>query len=417
MHTNYFEITNIRSSYDFKINKIGGNLLKYFVSPFNKEVKLEFPKNITIYDTTLRDGEQTPGVCLGTQEKLEIARKLDELKIHQIETGFPVVSKQEKESVKRVVQEDLDAEIIVLSRTKKEDIDVALDCDVDGVITFMGTSDIHLEHKLKLSREQALNVCMKSIEYAKDHGMFVAFSAEDATRTDLDFLKRIYKKAEEYGVDRVHIADTVGAINPHGMDFLVRELRTVLKTDIAMHCHNDFGLALPNSIAGLLAGGNAISTTVNGIGERAGNTSLEELVMTLLMMYGVDLEFNIKVFQELSNLVEKHTRVEVPKNKPIVGKNVFRHESGIHVDAVIEEPLTYEPFLPELIGQTRKIVLGKHSGCRAVKAKLEECGIEVTKDELCKIVEEVKRSREEGRYINDELFNQIVRSTRGPVDI
>lgn len=391
--------------------------MKYFVSPFNKEVKLEFPKKITVYDTTLRDGEQTPGVCLGTQEKLEIARKLDELKIHQIETGFPVVSEQEKSSVKRVVQEDLDAQILVLSRTKKEDIDVALDCDVDGIITFMGTSDIHLEHKLKLTREQALNVCMGSIEYAKDHGLFVAFSAEDATRTDLDFLKRIYKKAENYGVDRIHIADTVGAINPYGMDFLVRELRSVLKTDIAMHCHNDFGLALSNSIAGLLAGGNAISTTVNGIGERAGNTSLEELVMNLLIMYGVDLGFNIKVFQELSNLVEKHTGVSVPKNKPIVGKNVFRHESGIHVDAVIEEPLTYEPFLPELIGQSRKIVLGKHSGCRAVKAKLEECGIEVTKDELCKIVEKVKRSREEGRYINDELFNQIVKSTRGPVDI
>jgi methanogen homocitrate synthase len=390
--------------------------LKYFVSPFNKEVKLKFPKDITIYDTTLRDGEQTPGVCLGTPEKLAIARKLDELGIHQIETGFPVVSEQEKVSVKTIVQEDLNADILVLSRTKKEDIDVALDCDVDGIITFMATSDLHLEHKLKLSREEALNVCMKSIEYAKDHGIFVAFSAEDATRTDLDFLKRIYKKAEDYGVDRVHIADTVGAINPQGMEFLVKELRSTLKTGIAMHCHNDFGMALSNSISGLLAGGNAISTTVNGIGERAGNTPLEELIMTLLIMYGVDLKFNIKVFYELSKIVEKYTHMAIPKNKPIVGKNVFRHESGIHVDAVIEEPLTYEPFLPELIGQHRRIVLGKHSGCRAVKAKLEECGIEVTKGELCKIVEEVKKSREEGRYINDKLFNQIVRSVRGPVD-
>jgi len=390
--------------------------LKHFVSPFNKEVKLKFPKKITIYDTTLRDGEQTPGVCLGTPEKLNIARKLDELGIHQIETGFPVVSDQEKVSVKTIVQEDLDAQILVLSRTKKEDIDVALDCDVDGIITFMGTSDLHLEHKLRLTREEALNVCMKSIEYAKDHGIFVAFSAEDATRTDLDFLKRIYKKAEDYGVDRIHIADTVGAINPQGMDFLVRELRKTLKTGIAMHCHNDFGMALSNSISGLLAGGDAVSTTVNGIGERAGNTSLEELVMTLLIMYGVDLKFNVKVFYELSKMVEEYTHVEVPKNKPIVGKNVFRHESGIHVDAVIEEPLTYEPFLPELIGQHRRIVLGKHSGCRAVKAKLEEYGIEVTKDELCKIVEEVKKSREEGRYINDKLFNQIVKSITGPVD-
>ncbi|GAB4306437.1 MAG: homocitrate synthase family protein [Methanobacteriaceae archaeon] len=390
--------------------------MKYFVSPFNKEVDLKFPKNITIYDTTLRDGEQTPGVCLRTPEKLKIAKKLDELKIHQIEAGFPIVSNEEKRSVKAIVNEDLNAEIIVLSRTKKEDIDIALDCDVDGIITFMGTSDIHLEHKLKLSRDQALNVCMKSIEYAKDHGIFVAFSAEDATRTDLDFLKRIYKKAEDYGVDRIHIADTVGAINPYGMDFLVKELRSHLKTDIAMHCHNDFGLALSNSIAGLLAGGNAISTTINGIGERAGNTSLEELVMALLIVYGVDLGFNIKVFYELSKIVEEFTHMQIPANKPIVGKNVFRHESGIHVDAVIEEPLTYEPFLPELIGHHRRIVLGKHSGCRAVKAKLQECGIEVTRDELCKIVEQVKMQREEGKYINDELFNKIVKSVRGPVD-
>jgi methanogen homocitrate synthase len=390
--------------------------LKYFVSPFNKEVNLEFPKNITIYDTTLRDGEQTPGVCLRTPEKLKIAQKLDELKIHQIEAGFPIVSNEEKRSVKAIVNEDLNADIIVLSRTKKEDIDVALDCDVDGIITFMGTSDIHLQHKLKLSKDQALNVCMKSIEYAKDHGIFVAFSAEDATRTDLDFLKRIYKKAENYGVDRIHIADTVGAINPYGMDFLVRELRSHLKVDIAMHCHNDFGLALSNSIAGLLAGGNAISTTVNGIGERAGNTSLEELIMALLMVYGVDLGFNIKVFYELSKLVEELTHMKIPDNKPIVGRNVFRHESGIHVDAVIEEPLTYEPFLPELIGHHRRIVLGKHSGCRAVKAKLQECGIEVTRDELCEIVEQVKMQREEGKYINDKLFNKIVKSIRGPVD-
>jgi len=390
--------------------------LKYFVSPFNKEAELKFPEKITIYDTTLRDGEQTPGVCLGTDEKLEIARKLDELGIHQIESGFPVVSKQEKISVKAIADEGLNAEILALCRTKKEDIDVAIDCDVDGVITFMATSDLHLKHKLRLTREEALNVCMNSIEYAKDHGLFLAFSAEDATRTDLEFLKQIYRKAEDYGADRVHIADTVGAISPQGMAYLVRELKKEINADIALHCHNDFGMALCNSIAGLVAGGSAVSTTVNGIGERAGNTSLEELIMTLLIIYGVDLGFNISVLYELSRLVEKHTLMKVPENKPIVGKNVFRHESGIHVDAVIEEPLTYEPFLPEMIGHHRRIVLGKHSGCRAVKAKLEEYGIDVTREELCRIVEEVKKNREKGKYINDELFAEIVRSVRGPVD-
>jgi methanogen homocitrate synthase len=398
-------------------NIYGGNLLKYFVSPFNEKANLKFPEKITVYDTTLRDGEQTPGVCLRTPEKLQIAKKLDELGIHQIEAGFPVVSNEEKRSVKAIVKEDLDAQILVLSRTKKSDIDTAIDCDVDGIITFMGTSDLHLKHKIKMTREEILNVCMSSIEHAKDHGLFVAFSAEDATRTDLDFLKQLYKKADNYGVDRVHIADTVGAISPYGMEYLVKEIRPIVKAEIALHCHNDFGMALSNSIAGLLAGANAVSTTVNGIGERAGNCSLEELIMSLKIIYGIDLDFDISKFYEISKLVESLTHMKIPDNKPIVGKNIFRHESGIHVDAVIEEPLTYEPFLPEMVGQQRRIVLGKHSGCRAVRAKLNECGIDVTKDELCKIVEQVKSKREEGKYINDKLFNDIVRSVRGPFEL
>ena len=391
--------------------------MKYFVSPFNEKANLKFPEKITVYDTTLRDGEQTPGVCLRTPEKLQIAKKLDELGIHQIEAGFPVVSNEEKRSVKAIVKEDLDAQILVLSRTKKSDIDTAIDCDVDGIITFMGTSDLHLKHKIKMTREEILNVCMSSIEHAKDHGLFVAFSAEDATRTDLDFLKQLYKKADNYGVDRVHIADTVGAISPYGMEYLVKEIRPIVKAEIALHCHNDFGMALSNSIAGLLAGANAVSTTVNGIGERAGNCSLEELIMSLKIIYGIDLDFDISKFYEISKLVESLTHMRIPDNKPIVGKNIFRHESGIHVDAVIEEPLTYEPFLPEMVGQQRRIVLGKHSGCRAVRAKLNECGIDVTKDELCKIVEQVKSKREEGKYINDKLFNDIVRSVRGPFEL
>ncbi|MDR3062627.1 MAG: homocitrate synthase family protein [Methanobrevibacter sp.] len=390
--------------------------MQYFVSPYNKEAKLKFPKNITIYDTTLRDGEQTPDVCLSPDEKLKIAIELDKLKIHQIEAGFPIVSSQERQAVKSIANEGLNAKIISLARTKKSDIDAALSCDVDGIITFMGASDIHLEHKMKIGREQALNVCMKAIEYAKDHDLFVAFSAEDATRTDLDFLKRLYKKAEDYGVDRVHIADTVGCISPNGMNFLVTELKKHVKTDIALHCHNDFGLALANSISGLLAGANGVSTTVNGIGERAGNTSLEEIIMALKLIYGVDLGFKTKHIQNVSNLVEKYTQIKTPPNKSIVGRNVFRHESGIHVDAVIEEPLTYEPFLPEMIGGQRKLVLGKHSGCRAVKAKLDQCGFEVNDNELCKIVEEVKKNREKGKYINDKVFSEIVKHVTGPFD-
>ena len=373
---------------------------------------MNFPDDITVYDTTLRDGEQTPGVCFGFEEKLEIARKLDQFKINQIEAGFPIVSERERESVKAIANENLDAEILALTRTKTEDIDAALDCDVDGIITFIGTSDIHLDHKMHIGRQEAISISQKAIDYAKDHGLFVAFSAEDATRTDIEFLKRIYGIAEECGADRVHIADTTGAITPQGIDYLVRELTEDLNIAIALHCHNDFGLAVINSITGVLAGAKGISTTVNGIGERAGNASLEELIMALKILYGKDLGFKTKYIKELSALVSKFSGLDIPYNKPVVGNNIFRHESGIHVDAVIEEPLCYEPYMPELVGQKRQLVLGKHSGCRAVRAKLNECELEVSDDELIEIVRKVKKSREEGKYINDTIFKEIVKSTK-----
>ena len=386
--------------------------LQYFISHYNKETELTFPEDITIYDTTLRDGEQTPGVCFSLDEKLEIARKLDQFKIHQIEAGFPIVSEKERESVKTIANEGLDATILGLTRTKTEDIDAALDCDVDGIITFVGTSDIHLDHKMHITRQDAINLSETAVEYAKDHGLFVAFSAEDATRTDIEFLKRIYGKAQECGADRVHIADTTGAITPQGIDYLVKELVKDIDIDIAVHLHNDFGLAVINSIVGVLAGAKAVSTTVNGIGERAGNASLEELIMAMKILYGKDYGFKTKYIKELSDLVSKASGLPIPYNKPIVGNNVFRHESGIHVDAVIEEPLCYEPYLPELVGQKRQLVLGKHSGCRAVRAKLNECELDVSNDELIEIVRQVKKQREEGKYINDQVFKEIVKNTK-----
>ncbi|WP_048196944.1 homocitrate synthase family protein [Methanocaldococcus vulcanius] len=377
------------------------------ICPYNPKLDL---KDIYIYDTTLRDGEQTPGVCFTKEQKLEIARKLDELGLKQIEAGFPIVSEREADIVKTIANEGLNADILALCRALKKDIDKAIECDVDGIITFIATSPLHLKYKFNnKSLDEILEMGVSAVEYAKEHGLFVAFSAEDATRTPIEDLIKVHKAAEEAGADRVHIADTTGCATPQSMEFICRTLKENLKkSHIGVHCHNDFGFAVINSIYGLIGGAKAVSTTVNGIGERAGNASLEELIMALTVLYDVDLELNLEVLPELCRMVEKYSGIKMPKNKPIVGELVFAHESGIHVDAVIENPLTYEPFLPEKIGVKRNILLGKHSGCRAVAYKLKLMGIDYDKEMLCEIVKKVKEIREEGKFITDEIFRNIV---------
>ncbi|MEE0489789.1 MULTISPECIES: homocitrate synthase family protein [Methanosphaera] len=379
-----------------------------FVSIYNKEIDYNLPDKINIYDTTLRDGEQTPGVCFSLEEKLEIAHKLDELGIPQIEAGFPIVSENEKQTVKTIANEGLDAQIICLTRTKKEDIDAALDADVDGIITFMGLSDLHLEVKINKPRDVVNQICMDAIDYGKDHGLFVAFSAEDATRTELPKLLDVYKQAQDHGADRIHIADTTGSINPYATQYLVKNIKKEIDTEIALHCHNDFGFAVANSIAGLFEGATAISTTVNGIGERAGNASLEELIMSLKLLYNKDLGFKTEVIYELSQLVSKYSKIPISDSKAIVGNNVFRHESGIHVDAIVKNPLAYEPFIPEMIGTKRQIVLGKHSGKSAVIEKLDTLNIKVDDTQLSQIVSLVKQERERGEEITNNKFDEIL---------
>lgn len=380
-----------------------------YVSIYNKEVEYTLPEKINIYDTTLRDGEQTPGVCFSSEEKLEIAHKLDELGIGQIEAGFPIVSENEKQTVKKIAGSGLDADIICLTRTKKEDIDAAIDADVSGIITFMGLSDLHLDVKINKPREVVNEICMEAIDYGKDHGLFVAFSAEDATRTELPKLIDVYKQAQDHKADRIHIADTTGSINPYAMQYLVRNIRKEIDVEIALHCHNDFGMAVTNSIAGLFEGASAISTTVNGIGERAGNASLEELIMSLKLLYNKDLGFNTTVIHELSQMVSEYSKIPIPDSKAIVGNNVFRHESGIHVDAILKNPLAYEPYIPEMIGTKRQIVLGKHSGKSAIIEKLDTLNLSVTDEELTKIVTLVKQEREKGEEITNEKFDEILK--------
>ena len=272
----------------------------------------------------------------------------------------------------------------------------------------MGLSDLHLEVKINKPRDVVNQICMDAIDYGKDHGLFVAFSAEDATRTELPKLLDVYKQAQDHGADRIHIADTTGSINPYATQYLVKNIKKEIDTEIALHCHNDFGFAVANSIAGLFEGATGISTRVNGIGEREGFVYLVELIMSLKLLYNKDLGFKTEVIYELSQLVSKYSKIPISDSKAIVGNNVFRHESGIHVDAIVKNPLAYEPFIPEMIGTKRQIVLGKHSGKSAVIEKLDTLNIKVDDTQLSQIVSLVKQERERGEEITNNKFDEIL---------
>ena len=370
-------------------------------------------EQVRIFDTTLRDGEQTPGVSLTPEEKLEIARQLDELGVDTIEAGFPVVSKGEAEAVKMIARAGLRAEICSLARVKKADIDAALDCDVQAIHTFIATSDIHLNYKLKLSRDEALRKAVEGVEYAKSHGVIVEFSAEDATRSDVDFLKRVFKDVCDAGADRIDIPDTVGVCTPERMKKLVKEVRSVCSVPISVHCHNDFGLAVANSLAAVEAGANEVHVTVNGLGERAGNAALEEVVMGLHQLYGKNTKIRTQLIYETSLLVSRLTGIRVQPNKAIVGDNAFGHESGIHTHGVLSLPLTYEPVSPELVGRKRWIQAGKHSGTHGILAQLQEMGVQAQPEQVREILSRVKELGDKGKLLTDSDLAAIARTVIG----
>ncbi len=359
---------------------------------------------VRIFDTTLRDGEQTPGVALAPEQKLNIAKKLDVLGVDAIEAGFPIISDGEKQGIKLVVNSNLRAEICGLARTDKKDIDAAVDCGLKYIHTFIATSDIHLKYKLKLTREQALEKAVEAVEYGKSRGLQVEFSAEDATRTDREFLKSVFSQVAKAGADRIDIPDTVGYSTPAYIAEITKDAIQASKLPISVHCHNDFGLAVANSISGIQAGAQCAHVTINGIGERAGNASLEELVMALqCLQFDKKFETNIntKLLYETSRYVSSVVGVHVQPNKAIVGENAFGHESGIHTHGVLSNPLTYEPISPELVGRTRWFQVGKHAGAHGVSAMLEEYGIQPTKEQTREILERIKKIGDQGKHVTD----------------
>lgn len=375
---------------------------------FSSQALAKMNFEIEICDVTLRDGEQAPGVVFGLDEKLEIATKLDGIGVETIEAGFPVVSTKEKDMVKSIAGLRLDAKICALSRAIFHDVDEALDCDVDEIGLFMATSDLHLKHKYHRSFDEMMECALSTLEYARDHGLIVRFAAEDSTRTDINVLKDFFKKGEEHGANLLSIADTVGALRPSTAKYLVSEIKNVVSTPLCIHCHNDLGMAIANTLSAAEAGAFQLHTTVNGIGERTGNAPLEELLVALNVQYGVD-KYDLSKLVSLSKTVERHSRMQLPKNKPIVGLNAFSHESGIHVAAVLEEPRTYELFPPELVGNKRRIVVGKHTGKKALQYVIAELGYKLTRDELCEVLEDVKRRCEVKKSVSEEELENIIR--------
>ncbi|MCV0373015.1 MAG: 2-isopropylmalate synthase [Nitrosarchaeum sp.] len=359
---------------------------------------------IRIFDTTLRDGEQTPGISLSPEQKLSIAKKLDELGVDAIEAGFPVISEGEFKAVKMIASAGLNCDICGLARTSKKDIDAAADAGLNYIHTFIATSDIHLQYKLKMTREQALAKAIEAVEYGKSRGLQVEFSAEDATRTDREFLKKVFGEVAKAGADRIDIPDTVGYSTPEYIAEITRDAIAATNLPISVHCHNDFGLAVANALSGIRAGAQCAHVTINGIGERAGNASLEEFVMALkCLQYDQKYETGIKseLIYDTSRFVSKIVGIQVQPNKAIVGDNAFGHESGIHTHGILSNPLTYEPISPELVGRKRWLQVGKHAGIHGMNAMLAEYGIKPSEDQSKQILDKVKVLGDQGKQVTD----------------
>lgn len=341
---------------------------------------------VYIDDTTLRDGEQTAGVVFANEEKIHIARMLARVGVDQIEVGIPAMGGDEKETIKRIVGLELPTSILAWNRAVISDVKHSLDCGVDAVAVSISASDIHIEHKLKRDRQWVLDSVRRSVEFAKKHGLYVSVNAEDASRAAPDFLVQFANAAKEAGGDRLRYCDTVGILDPLEMYQRIKDLMEAVAIPIEMHTHNDFGMATANAIAGLEAGATYVNTTVNGLGERAGNAPLEELVMALQYCEGVSLGIRTSLFRELSEYVALASGRPLPAWKPVVGSNLFVYESEGRASGVMRDPATYEIFLPGEVGLVRRFNVGKYSGSNVVRQQLREYGHHPADDELEKLV-------------------------------
>ena len=347
-------------------------------------------REIKIVDTTLRDGEQTAGVVFANNEKITIAQMLNDLGVDQLEVGIPAMGGDEKDAIKRICKRNLKSSIMAWNRAVIGDIEQSIDCGVDAVAISISVSDIHIRNKLKTSREWVIENMVKSVEYAKKNGLYVSINGEDASRADDDFLIQFIEAGKRAGADRFRFCDTVGVMDPFTIRNKIEKIHKATNFDIEMHTHNDFGMATANAIAGAIGGANHIGVTVNGLGERAGNAALEEVLMALKHVFKYGMDIDTKKFKELSEYVSNASGRELPAWKAIVGSNMFKHESGIHADGALKDPKNYEAFEPEEVGLQRQIVIGKHSGKAAIINKFLEYDIELSPEMASKVLEEIR---------------------------
>ena len=363
---------------------------------------------VRFYDTTLRDGEQMPGVAFSIDQRIRIARALDAAGIDEIEVGFAASGLEQQKDMARVAKLGLSARLLSLARPVAGDIDAALAARVDGLIMFCSISPLHLQHKLKRSYEEVCERTDEAIRRAARAGLFVQLSIEDSTRTPIERLRHLAQMAVAGGVYRIGLADTVGVATPEGMAEIVRAVRSVVDVEIAVHCHDDFGLAVANSLAAVAAGANTLSTTINGIGERSGNTPTEQCAVALEKLYDIRTHIDLKQLPALSRLVADCSGVPVPANSPLMGANSFRHESGIHVSAVLREPLCYEPFDPETIGRRRHLAVGKTNGRSALRHLAGSRG-QLLDDATCRrLLDRIKTLSEDRVSLDQHMLHELI---------
>lgn len=351
---------------------------------------IKMAKKIIFVDTTLRDGEQTAGVVFAKREKLQIAKMLDKLGVDQLEVGIPVMGGEEQEAIQEIAGANLKASIMAWNRAVIRDVQESIKCGVDAVAISISTSDIHITNKLKSSREKVIYDMTAAADYAKSFGLYVSVNAEDASRTDFGFLCEFARTAKKAGANRLRYCDTVGILNPISTFERIKALREEIDIDIEMHTHDDFGMATANAISGIMAGATHVGVTVNGLGERAGNAALEEVGMALKHLLEYEVSLDTSHFLELSRYVSQASNRDLPVWKAIVGTNMFAHESGIHVDGALKNPLTYEVLDPKEIGLERQIIIGKHSGSASIKQKFREYGTEISDQEAQDLLEKVR---------------------------